>query len=586
MANKIKGIVVEIGGDTTKLDKALNSLDKGLRDTQSDLSAINRLLKLDPKNVTLLTQKQNALNKAVATTKDKLTTLKTAAAQATEALELGDMTQDQYDALQREIIKVEQSLAQLERQAKDTAQQLEDTGFSWSELGSKAGTLSEKTKGLTAGITAIGAAAVATIPATEEFRESMSRLEANVREAGNSMTLAKDSFKQFYAVSGEMDSSVEALSNLLQTGFNDNQMAVAIDALSGAVIRFPDTLKIESLADSLQETIATGAATGQFAELLDRVGVGADTLNAALEGTTNQVQRQNIALTMLAQTGLADSYAAWEQQNGVLIDSRNAELDLQEQMALLAESIMPLVTKVTELATGFLNWFNTLSSGGQAAVVTIAALIAAISPVSGLVSGISKVVTNASSIFTVANAKIVLIAAAVAALVIVLTQLAEAWGNMNAAEKVVAVLGLITAAAFTAAIAVGAFQSALTMGIAALAIVGGIVAVMAAINSAQSRAKELEQQNSRSIPKLAEGAVIAPNQPFLAMLGDQHSGTNIETPLSTMKQAFNESMAENGAGGAVQVEINFTGSLAQLGRVLQPVVTAESTRQGPSITGG
>lgn len=585
MANKIKGIVVEIGGDTTKLDKALNSLDKGLRDTQSDLSAINRLLKLDPKNVTLLTQKQNALNKAVATTKDKLTTLKTAAAQATEALELGDMTQDQYDALQREIIKVEQSLAQLEQQAKDTAQQLEDTGFSWSELGSKAGTLSEKTKGLTAGITAIGAAAVATIPATEEFRESMSRLEANVLEAGNSMALAKDSFKQFYAVSGEMDSSVEVLSNLLQTGFNDNQMAVAIDALSGAVIRFPDTLKIESLADSLQETIATGAATGQFAELLDRVGVGADTLNAALEGTTNQVQRQNIALTMLAQTGLADSYAAWEQQNGVLIDSRNAELDLQEQMALLAESIMPLVTKVTELATGFLNWFNTLSSGGQAAVVTIAALIAAISPVSGLVSGISKVVTNASSIFTVANAKIVLIAAAVAALILVLTQLAEAWGNMNGAEKVVAVLGLITAAAFTAAIAVGAFQSALTMGIAALAIVGGIVAVMAAINSAQSRAKELEQQNSRSIPKLAEGAVIAPNQPFLAMLGDQHSGTNIETPLSTMKQAFNESMAENG-GGAVQVEINFTGSLAQLGRVLQPVVTAESTRQGPSITGG
>lgn len=586
MANKIKGIVVEIGGDTTKLDKALNSLDKGLRDTQSDLSAINRLLKLDPKNVTLLTQKQNALNKAVATTKDKLTTLKTAAAQANEALELGDMTQDQYDALQREIIKVEQSLSQLEQQARDTARQLEDTGFSWNELGDKAGNLSEKTKGLTAGIAAIGAAAVATIPATEEFRESMSRLEANVREAGNSMALAKDSFKQFYAVSGEMDSSVEALSNLLQTGFNDNQMAVAIDALSGAVIRFPDTLKIESLADSLQETIATGAATGQFAELLDRVGVGADTLNAALEGTTNQVQRQNIALTMLAQTGLADSYAAWEQQNGVLIDSRNAELELQEQMALLAESIMPLVTKVTELATGFLNWFNTLSSGGQAAVVTIAALIAAISPVSGLVSGISKVVTNASSIFTVANAKIVLIAAAVAALVIVLTQLAEAWGNMSGAEKVVAVLGLITAAAFTAAIAVGAFQSALTMGIAALAIVGGIVAVMAAINSAQSRAKEMEQQNSRSIPKLAEGAVIAPNQPFLAMLGDQHSGTNIETPLSTMKQAFNESMAENGGGGAVQVEINFTGSLAQLGRVLQPVVTAESTRQGPSITGG
>lgn len=62
-----------------------------------------------------------------------------------------------------------------------------------------------------------------------------------------------------------------------------------------------------------------------------------------------------------------------------------------------------------------------------------------------------------------------------------------------------------------------------------------------AINSAQARAQELSN-SANQIPKLADGAVIAPNKPFLAMLGDQTSGTNIETPLSTMKQAFDESL--------------------------------------------
>ena len=92
MANKIKGIIVEIGGDTTKLDKALSGVNQSLRDTQSDLNEINRLLKLDPKNVTLLAQKQKALTKAVEDTKTKLNTLRTAAEQAATALEEGTVT--------------------------------------------------------------------------------------------------------------------------------------------------------------------------------------------------------------------------------------------------------------------------------------------------------------------------------------------------------------------------------------------------------------------------------------------------------------------------------------------------------------
>lgn len=103
MANRIKGITVEIGGDTTKLQNALKGVNGQIRNTQSALKDVEKLLKLDPTNTTLLAQKQKLLTQAIGETKEKLSTLKTAAAQAYEQLQKGGITQAQYDALQREI---------------------------------------------------------------------------------------------------------------------------------------------------------------------------------------------------------------------------------------------------------------------------------------------------------------------------------------------------------------------------------------------------------------------------------------------------------------------------------------------------
>ena len=103
MANRIKGITVEIGGDTTKLQNALKGVNGQIRNTQSALKDVEKLLKLDPTNTTLLAQKQKLLTQAIGETKEKLNTLKTAAAQAYEQMQKGEITQAQYDALQREI---------------------------------------------------------------------------------------------------------------------------------------------------------------------------------------------------------------------------------------------------------------------------------------------------------------------------------------------------------------------------------------------------------------------------------------------------------------------------------------------------
>ena len=106
-ANRIKGITVEIGGDTTKLQTALQGVNKEIKSTQSQLKDVEKLLKLDPGNTELLAQKEKLLSDAVKETKEKLEALKTAAEQANTALANEDISKEQYDALQREIIETE-----------------------------------------------------------------------------------------------------------------------------------------------------------------------------------------------------------------------------------------------------------------------------------------------------------------------------------------------------------------------------------------------------------------------------------------------------------------------------------------------
>lgn len=103
MGNRIKGITVEIGGDTTGLDKALRGVNSSITKTQSALNDINKLLKLDPSNTVLVAQKQQLLSQAVSQTSDKLEALESAQEQVTAAFQKGDIGQEKYQAFQREV---------------------------------------------------------------------------------------------------------------------------------------------------------------------------------------------------------------------------------------------------------------------------------------------------------------------------------------------------------------------------------------------------------------------------------------------------------------------------------------------------
>lgn len=401
MAETIKGINVVIGAETTGLQKALSDVNKQSRNIQSELRQVERLLKYDPENTELLAQKQELLNKAIETTSEKLSRLKTAQQQVNEQFQKGEITEGQYRAFQREIIKTEGYLKNLETQLSNTGSKASTFKDKIEQASSKLKSFGESTKNigqkLTTSITVplTGIAALAT-KGTEELRQDLSKLETNAELAGASISLVHEELKNLNAITGETDSNVEALSNLLEAGFTeDTAMQKAVENLSGAVIKFPDTLKIESLSDSLQETLATGEATGQFAELLERMGINLETFNNGLERATKRGQEQQYVLQTLAQTGLAEVNQAYRENNQELIENANAQWELQQQLAELGKTLQPVLTDIAKAVSDLLKWFNGLSDGTKSIILGFAGVAMAIGPV---LTGIGQLSLGLSTI--------------------------------------------------------------------------------------------------------------------------------------------------------------------------------------------
>lgn len=129
MAGKmIKGLTVEIGGDTTKLGKALQNVEARSRSLSSELGDINRLLKLDPTNADLLSQKMTVLEQAIGSAREKLDTLRAAQKQVQEQFERGEASAEQVRALEREIVYAERSVSKYEKAIQETSKAIDQLG--------------------------------------------------------------------------------------------------------------------------------------------------------------------------------------------------------------------------------------------------------------------------------------------------------------------------------------------------------------------------------------------------------------------------------------------------------------------------
>lgn len=416
---KITGLTVEIYGDDKEFQDTVAGTKEALKQLEQESISLNKHLKFDPKNVEKLNQRLGSLQQQVKLNQSLVKKYNDELSQMDES-EIGS---DKWISLKKKIVDAESKIVQCNSYIKDTEESLKKVdSVSLSKLKSEIEETAKSAKDLgdglkdkvTTPILAAGAAALASTQATKEYREDLAKLEVNSNKAGGGLDATKQALKDLNAITGESDSNVEGLSNLLQAGFTDSNLTKVVDSLSGAVIKFPDTLKIESLSDSLQETLATGAATGQFGELLDRLGIGADKFSEKLAKCKTQAQKQELVMKTLAESGLAEVNQAYRENNQSLIDNSNAQFDLNEQLSKLGARLEPFVAKITQFAADMLAWFNNLTPRMQMIIVIVAGIIASIGPLILIILKVKEGITILSGALKITTSQFMMIIGVIA----------------------------------------------------------------------------------------------------------------------------------------------------------------------------
>lgn len=372
MPNRIQGITVEIGGDTQGLSKALSGVNREIRTTQSQLKDVERLLKLDPGNTELLRQKYELLNDSIDSTEEKLDSLREAEKQVQQQFERGEVSQEQYNGLQREIIATEQALGRLQNEARDTENRIngideksieqvedaaEDAGDALRDAGKdashfgdmlKAGAIVEGVSGLVDSMSQLA-------DETREYQRIMGSLEVSSERAGYTAEETADTYRQLYGVLGDDQTAATTTANLQALGFAQEDLKDLTNAAIGAWATYGDSIPIDGLAESINETIQAGQVTGNFADVLNWAGTSEDDFNTKLENAADSTERANIVMEELARQGLVEAGEAWQKNNESLVESNQAAADFQDTMAEMSERLSPVLTAVQEGITTLLD---------------------------------------------------------------------------------------------------------------------------------------------------------------------------------------------------------------------------------------
>lgn len=288
MANRIKGITVEIGGDTTGLDKALKSVNTSIRTTQSALKDVNRLLKLDPSNTELLAQKQKLLKDAIGATKEKLDALKVAQEQAKQQLENGELGQDKYDALQREIIETEEELRRLQQEAATTSttlSKIDVAGQKMESVGNSIAGAGKKMMGIT---TIIGGVGIAAVKTAADFDSAMSQVAAVSGATGDDFDALRDKAREMGAKTKfSATEAAEAMNYMAMAGWKTGDMLDGIEGVMNLAAASGEDLATTSdiVTDALTAFGLTAKDSGHFADILAAASSNANT-NVSMMGET------------------------------------------------------------------------------------------------------------------------------------------------------------------------------------------------------------------------------------------------------------------------------------------------------------
>lgn len=380
MADRIKGITIEIGGDTTKLSDSLKKVNSSLKNTQDSLKDVNKLLKLDPNNTELLRQKHELLGKAVADTKEKLQEEK----KALEALQNApnaSETVDQQNALKREIIATTASL-------KDYQKELSQSNVTLTKMKNISSDVAAKTKRLSMAAAGVGAALLGNAYNAAKTADDLNTLakQYGVTTAQiQKMNFAQDtidvSTEDMLASMAKLTKQMGAESAVF------DQLGVSITDMSGNYRSAEDVWydTLDALSKITNETERDILAQELFGKSAAELAGIIDDGGAALRAMGDEAESMGLILSQ-------DALDSANQFNDAVDRLKaTASQAFLEAGASLAESLIPALESLVQNVSAVITWFGDLDGSTQTLILVFTGLVAAISPVAALISGISTV---------------------------------------------------------------------------------------------------------------------------------------------------------------------------------------------------
>lgn len=606
MADKIRGIAIEISGDTSKLVKSLKNVDDSIKSTQKQLKDVDRLLKLDPKNTELLRQKQQLLAKQVGDTGKKLEELnKIQKEMDTQGV---DRNSEQYQALQREIISTENEVKNLEKATKDFgsvgAQHIAGVGKELQNLGGKVEAAGQKLKGISTAAAGLEGAMVGVGIKAITTADDLATLS---QQTGLSIA---DIQKMQYA-SDRVDVSFENMTGALakvkknMTGQPQlwNALGVSVRQWQNGPMRdaqdvFYDTL--QALSKIQDETLRDQVAMQLFGKSADQLAGIIDDGGAALREYGQEAEQLGLILSEEMVGKLTESSDQIDKAKAQL------QLGLLQLGATIAQVLAPIIEKLAGFIQKVVEFMQRLTPGQAKLIMIIVGIVAALAPLlmivgklipsigmimtfaPMIVSGIGTVMSALSSLFGLiaANPMVLVIAAIIAAVIALTVLIVKNIDVIKAALQGLgqwvknlfhsigqAIVNFFVGIANTirniVQTIIGWFKSLFSFGANVAASFGG-----GGIGGSHIRGMA-----SGGIISSGSAIVGENGAELLTMVGNK-------AQITPLTNAQAQGALASVSGYAPVVNVNFTGSLSQLARILQPEIQIETNRRGVSLMKG
>lgn len=311
-------------------------------------------------------------------------------------------TEGYIGKLTNEIEKNQQAMNELETETQDAEKGLEDLADAAGNAGDELGQIGEKLDKdlLMDAAETLEGLADSLISAAEESKEFMKisgQLETSSANLGYTTKQTQETFRELYGILGDDQTAATTTANLQALGLSQEKLKQMTEGAIGAWAQYGDSIPIDGLAESINETAQAGQVTGTFADVLNWAGTSEDAFNDKLSKCSNTSQRAELILKELTEQGLLKSAEGFRENNKALIENNEANMKYQQAMAEMSENILPIMTMVKEAVATLVNAFNGLPEPVQTGAVAIGALAVGAAKVAPAFLAIKTAMTAATT---------------------------------------------------------------------------------------------------------------------------------------------------------------------------------------------